>query len=73
MDSKAPILSVDAYYKPGNMESNANRLAKIEGDNFKLIKNINIIYRTKVKIMHLYLIDLYVIVLIFNFELLVRH
>jgi hypothetical protein len=49
VDNKAPSLKVTAYYKPGTIEGNTARLAQIEEDNFKLIQNINIIYRTKVK------------------------
>ncbi|XP_026820268.1 peptidyl-prolyl cis-trans isomerase CYP21-2-like [Rhopalosiphum maidis] len=49
VDNKAPSLKVTAYYKPGTIERNTARLAQIEEDNFKLIQNINIIYRTKGK------------------------
>ncbi|KAF0759251.1 peptidyl-prolyl cis-trans isomerase E-like [Aphis craccivora] len=47
VDNKPPLLKITAYYKPGTIEANTARLAQIEEDNFKLIRNINIIYRTK--------------------------
>ncbi|CAH1731846.1 unnamed protein product [Aphis gossypii] len=49
VDNKPPLLEITAYYKPGTIEANTARLAQIEEDNFKLIRNINIIYRTKGK------------------------
>ncbi|XP_050439760.1 uncharacterized protein LOC126845202 [Adelges cooleyi] len=50
VDNKAPILNVGAYYQIGKMERNAMQLARLEEDNFKLIKSINIINRTKGKV-----------------------
>ncbi|XP_050525693.1 uncharacterized protein LOC126896718 [Daktulosphaira vitifoliae] len=49
IDNKAPILNIGAYYQIGKIEQNAMQLAKIEDENFKLIRNINILNRTKGK------------------------
>lgn len=52
MDNKVPSLNVSGFYKPIVLHKNAMRLTQIEEDNFKMIKQINIIYRTKVRIMY---------------------
>lgn len=49
VDNKAPFLNVDAYYKTGTMKLNAERLTQMDDENYKLVKRINVIYRTRVK------------------------
>ncbi|XP_015365199.1 PREDICTED: peptidyl-prolyl cis-trans isomerase G-like [Diuraphis noxia] len=49
VDNKSPSLKITAYYKPGVIEGNAAKLTQIEEDNFKLVTNINTIYRTQGK------------------------
>lgn len=52
IDNNAPLLNVGALYRPGVLESTAERLTQIEDENFKLTKQINIIYRLKVNVIY---------------------
>lgn len=50
VDNRAPILNVGLLYRPGILESTAERLTRIEEQHFKLTKQINIIYRSRVNL-----------------------
>lgn len=52
VDNEAPLLNVGVLYRPGVLESIAERLTQIEEQNFKLTKQINIIYRIRVNVIY---------------------
>lgn len=74
MDNKAPKFNVDVYYKTATMEQNAERLTELDDDNYKLVKRINIIYRTRVKTIvfriitnvKFYIIPIIIIIMYYN-------
>lgn len=55
IDNKAPLLDVNMYYKPIVLAGNAVVLTQNEDKNFKLLQQINTIYRTQVKIMFIFI------------------
>lgn len=55
VDNKAPLLDVNIYYKPIVLTGTAVVLTQIEDKNFKLLQQINSIYRTQVKIMYIFI------------------
>lgn len=55
IDNKAPLLDVNMYYKPIVLAGNAVVLTQNEDKHFKLLQQINTIYRTEVKIMFIFI------------------